>query len=480
MAQNQTVQMIDWEKALDEIDFIEYFCYKMPNFQYDNRRKAFIDNLDSSLRSDKFEFFKGKKDGRINYISRATGNAGNLIHFIKNHIVQNEPNVWRAINKELLDYTNNLSLVKSQLKERAYLQNIKSDLNTKVLDNSLSENFQIRGKFYPLHKHQQDYITEFRQISIETLESPLFKNILQSYKDENDPFFTAAFSIKDINGNVTGIQKINTNPDYSNFNEKRFTKGSNNDNGFVFSNPIEIDKINLQVNTKQGGRNLIVTEALMDAMAHYELHKPQNTEYLATSGEISQNKAFLLKQWFDKRAFEKITLATDNDKRGCYFDTIIISALIPEMKINYKDKDFFSISLQLNDKEAFQRADKLVSKFREIDKKTAEFISDVMPRAQAVEFIMEEKAISYLKRNTKTEIEFLIPNDKLYLETFNHLSLQIFPNEAKKINITKPIQKDWNDDLKVFKNSNANEISNKIDFKEKTQIKTQKSKGLKL
>lgn len=459
--------MVDWYKAIQEIDLVDFFRYRMPNFFYDNKRKAFVDNSDSTLRSDKFEFFKGK-DGNQNYISRATGNAGNLIHFIKNHVVQNEPNVWKAVNKELVNYNSNLAIIKQEIKEREYIQNFNRDSSKELFSNSMTEEFLLKGEFLPLHSHQRNYMTDFRQLSNETIDHPLFKGIVKSYKDEKENFFTIAYEIKDINNKVVGVQKTNTNPAYDNFNSKRFARGSQNDVGFVFSNPIGVDK-DLQVNSKQGGRNLIITESLWDAMSHFEVNQPQNSEYLSTNGELSENKAFKLKQFFDLRAFEKITLSTDNDIRGCFFDTIIISKMVPEIKINYKDKDFLSISLTINDKENFVKAEKLSTKFREIDKKTLDFFNGVMPRNMAVDIINQEKAISYLKRNSKSEIEFIVPNTKEYLETFNNMSLQIFPGINKKITIHKSNSKDWNEDLKIKKQENLD-----------LQQELPKKKGLKI
>ena len=66
--------MVDWRKALEEINLIDYFKYKYPNFFYDQGRKAFVDNSNPSLRTNKFVFFKGK-DGYLNYIERAGGNG---------------------------------------------------------------------------------------------------------------------------------------------------------------------------------------------------------------------------------------------------------------------------------------------------------------------------------------------------------------------------------------------------------------------
>ncbi|WP_139423929.1 toprim domain-containing protein [Chryseobacterium mulctrae] len=463
---NDKPLMINWDQAMNEINLMDFFVYKFPNFFYDKSRDAFVDNLDPKLRTNKFQFGKGK-DGRQNYFVRGSGTPGNLIHFIKNFVVQHESKVWEGVNRELIAYKSNLETIKQNLTTVYEKQKLNEDFRNKMFTRELSDEFILKGKFYPIHQNQKDYVTNYRQISIETLNHPLFQNIVKSFKDEKDPFFTLAFEIKDTSGKVVGVQKINTNPDYDNFNSKRFVSGTQNDVGFGFSNTVEIDKINLQVNTKQGGRNLFVTESLWDAMAHFEVNKPQNAEYISTNGEIGENKAFKLKQYFELRAFEKITLATDNDKRGSFFDTIIISSLIPEIKINYKDTDFLSISLSLHDKESFAKAEKIASKFKEIDKKTVNFLSDVLPRNMAIEIINQEMVISYVKRNSKSELEFIVPNTKEYLESFNNLSLQIFPGLNKKISIQKSISKDWNDDLKLIKN---NKIENDIPKKKSLKI----------
>lgn len=50
-------------------------------------------------------------------------------------------------------------------------------------------------------------MTDFRQLSNETIDHPLFKGIIKSYKDEKENFFTIAYEIKDINNKVVGVQK---------------------------------------------------------------------------------------------------------------------------------------------------------------------------------------------------------------------------------------------------------------------------------
>lgn len=465
----ENTKMLDWNKAMNEIDFIEYFRYRMPHFYFDTHRKAFVDNNDPSMRSDKFQFFTGK-DGRQNYISRKTGNAGNLIHFIKNHVVQGEPNPWKAVNKELLDYQSNLPEIKNELNSRNYIQNITKENINQIFNNEVQDDFIFSGKFYPLHNEQRKYLNNFRKLSDETIDNPLFKDVFKSYKGAKDQYFTLGFEIKDIDSKLVGVQKINAAKDYSNFNDKRFEQGTQNSIGFAFSNRISVDKIHLQSNAKQGGRNLIVTESLIDAASHFEIYQPNNAEYLSTNGELSENKAYLLKQYFEKFAFEKMTLGTDNDLRGSFFDTIILSQMSGNIKINYKDKAFFSASFLLTESETktLEKLSSLISKIKEIDIKTVDYLSQVLPKDQAKEIIEKEKAISFLKRNGKNEFEFIIPMNKDYLQTFNKMTLDIFPILKNRVSIQKSQTKDWNQDLKMQK---ENKLSIAPELKKKSSLK---------
>lgn len=435
--------MIDWQNAIKEINLVDFFRYKMPHFFYDNNRKAFVDNLDPKLRSDKFEFFKGR-DGHQNYISRATGNAGNLIHFIKNHVVTKSDNVWKEINVELASYQDNLPEIQNYLKTSENKQNYPNQIQ--LYSNRMSEEFQVRGELLPLHEKQLAYITDFRKIKMETIKSPLFKNVLQSYKSESN-FYSIGLPIKNIENQIVGILKTYTNDQYDNFNVKRFEKDSNNDVGFSTSNSIT-DSIASK--DKQGARNLTITESVWDAMAHYELQKPKNSDYLFTNGEVSLNKSYIIKQYYDKKAFNSLTLAMDNDKKGQQFELFILSQFIPDLNVNYVDDKYISVGINYDqnniDSTQFKN---MLRGFNKIDEENLSYLTkSVVNKDFLRKLVLQEKGISFVKKEKENFYEIIIPMQKDYISLFNEQIIKIFNAISKKVNIEKSQTKDWNDDLK--------------------------------
>lgn len=450
--------MIDWQNAIKEINLVDFFRYKMPHFFYDNNRKAFVDNLDPKLRSDKFEFFKGR-DGQQNYISRATGNAGNLIHFIKNHVVTQSDNVWKQINVELASYQDNLPEIQNHLKTSENKQNYPNQIQ--LYSNRMSEEFQVRGELLPLHEKQLAYITDFRKIKMETIKSPLFKNVLQSYKSESN-FYSIGLPIKNIENQIVGILKTYTNDQYDNFNVKRFEKDSNNDVGFSTSNSIT-DSIASK--DKQGARNLTITESVWDAMAHYEIQKPKNSDYLFTNGEVSLNKSYIIKQYYDKKAFNSLTLAMDNDKKGQQFELFILSQFIPDLNVNYVDDKYISVGINYDqnniDSTQFKN---MLRGFNKIDEENLSYLTkSVVNKDFLRKLVLQEKGISFVKKEKENFYEIIVPMQKDYISLFNEQIIKIFNAISKKVNIEKSQTKDWNDDLKelqpqLVKIKNQNKI----------------------
>lgn len=453
------IKMIDWQKAIKEIDFIDYFRYKMPSFFYDSNRKAFVDHFDPKQRSDKFEFFRGK-DGNQNYISRATGNGGNLIHFIKNHIVTGD-NVWKEVNKELEGYRNNLPRILEDIKSREALQNYPNQ--AQLFDNKMKEDFKVRGEFLSLHERQLEYITKFRQINKQTIDSPLFKDVVQSYKSISS-FYSIGMKIKDIDEKIVGVIKTYTNEQYDNFNGKIFERNSKNDIGFSTSN-----KLPISPGEKQGARNLTVTESVWDALSHFEMKNPKNTEYLFTNGEVSLNKSYIIKQFYDKKAYNSLTLAMDNDKKGHQFELFILSQFIPDMKVNYVDNKFISVGIiyDENNLDSVQFR-KMIRGFSKIDQENLQFLSKNVSNKEFIrKLIVEEKGISFIKKDKEKYYEIIVPMEKNYLSVFNSQLIEIFNSVSKKVDIEKSITKDWNDDLKQIK-SNQQESIQKEEIKQKS------------
>ena len=438
--------MVDWRKALEEINLIEYFKHKFPNFYYDNNRKAFVDNSDPSLRTNKFCFFKGK-DGHLNYIERAGGNGGNLIHFIKNEIIKSNSNIWVEINKELLDYNKFLETATHTQK----FNNGPTIDQSNLIDENINSNYQVSGKFFRLHEHQLKYLTEDRMISLKTLQSNLFKDTFLSYKSNHDQFYTLGIKIFDKDRNkIIGVNKIATNKDYHTYNSKLLEKGSMSNIGFSMSNAID------------GAKEMVITESYLDAASHWELNPNIKREYYSTNGELSQNKAHLFKDIFNNKAFKTLVLANDNDSKGHLYDTLILSHFIPETKLNYRNNNVISVTLNTNNIINDESFNKMLRTFKSLNENNIKIINNLLDKEDAKEFILKENSIFFVKKTEDQSFEFIIPNTKEYLSEFNQNLLKLYPSIENKVVIQKSITKDWNQDLKDLKNNQTQKVKNQL------------------
>lgn len=69
-------------------------------------------------------------------------------------------------------------------------------------------------------------------------------------------------------------------------------------------------------NTLASDTNIIITEAVIDALSYQQLFQPQDTMYLATGGGVSQKQCDLLIHLLTTLSCRKIVIATDNDQGG--------------------------------------------------------------------------------------------------------------------------------------------------------------------
>lgn len=424
-------KMLNWEDAISTIDLVEYFNYKFPNFYYDQSRKAYVDNSNPQLRSDKFVFFKGK-DGKQNYLSRHSGLGGNLINFIANHIVNNNNNKWEAVNQELQTFDQLLPAVKNEIKNKVSL-NIKEEL----FNNEITDKFQLTGKFYPLHANQLNYITKEREIIASVVNSPTFKDVAKSYVSQNSNNFVIGVPLIDENKNVVGVFKNNTQTNYANAIPKSFEKGSQNQIGFSKSNDI--------LNSK----SFTLTESIWDAMAHFQLKRPDNSEYIFTNGELAQNKINSILNYAEKRGISKFNLAHDNDARGHYFDLMFINQVSPGIKMNNFGNKYISIAFKIDDNVNLKKLEKMLLLMNQLDKNTLQYIQSNFNKTDAMQLIKDTNALSYFLKN-ENSYQFILPNEGKYISEFNQFSLEIFNNVKKDISIEKSISKDFNDDLKLM------------------------------
>ncbi|WP_159479715.1 toprim domain-containing protein [Chryseobacterium sp. 18068] len=424
----------DWEKAISEIDLIDYFTHKFPNFYWDNQRKAFVDNPNSSLRTDKFVFFKGK-DGKQNYLSRASGNGGNLIHFIKNEICRGNTNWTHGVNEEL----SKLYPLLETLKKHDYKKEID---HHKIFENNISKEFQISGKLLNLHSSQKDYITGFRQISDNTLNSLEFLHVVKTYQPQDNKYYCIGIPLYNTKEDVVGVNRIFTYEKSDLFNEKKFLPGSDNRIGFSKSN------------TLIGTDTFIIGEGIFDGMAHYEIFKPKNSEYLFSNGELGRSKVAEMLKYIEGRNVNKIVFANDNDVKGNYFNLLFLSYIIPNLKLKSVNNKSINISITDGDFVNMINVNKMCDYFLNKNNKIVNAISENKGNENMLEI---SDLFIFSRKNNTTEIDISLPNQKEFLEEFNNFIPNMFVKQDLHFSICKPISKDFNDDLKIHHSILSNE-----------------------
>lgn len=428
-----STKLYDWNKAIDEIDLIDYFKHKFPSFYWDNSRKAFIDNPDPSLRSNKFVFFKGK-DGKQNYISRNTGNGGNLIHFIKNEIANRNTNWATTVNEELSNFYPLLAEIKKNITKNEY------DIR-QVFNNHISSEFQLTGKLLPLHEKQKDFITGHREISLTTINSPEFRNAVKTYQPFNQKYFCIGVPLVNIEESIVGVNKIFTYEKSDFFNEKRFEPGSDNRNGFSKSNKLDSTD------------TFIISEGIWDGMAHFEIYKPKNSEYLFSNGELGINKANAMLKYIDKREVKNIVLANDNDMKGNYFNLLILSQIIPNLKLKGATDKMISLSIVEGDKVNISKVNEMCNHFLN---KNNELVQAIAENKGGKNLLEVSDLFIYSRKGATNEIEITLPLQKDFIEEFNNFLPEMFAEQEIKYKISKATTKDFNDDLKLIKSQKKN------------------------
>lgn len=422
----------DWDQAMEQIDLAEYLMYKFPSFYYDKERKSYVDHPDPKMRSGKFAIIPRHKtkDGFDNFIFRNTGKGGNFLAFIRNHVATGDSKWQDVVNKEIQEYLPHMDALKKNGTTR-------KEVKTENYNNHVTKEFQVSGKFLPLHQGQLKYITQFRKISEETLNSKPFKDLVKSYQPINQKFFCIGIPLLNTEENIVGVNKIMTIENSDFYNEKLFEPGSDNRLGFSKSNRLErTDKF-------------VIMESTWDSMAHYELKAPGNTEYISSNGEVGLHKAHAIISYIEARGVNNIILANDNDTKGHLFDLMFLCQLVPNLKFKDVNKETVTVSIIFND-----NVDSV--KIRDLVDNTRQKNSIVKDENSVSTDLCEVK---YNKESCETI--FQIPNTKEFLKLFNSHIPGMFYNLPKQISIEKADNKDFNDDLKIKK---------EVDIKIKTEL----------
>lgn len=406
--------LIDWDRIKKEVDIEQYFLFKMGSlYSFDKYKRAYVLNEENG---DIIRFFYHEKSGIKMYYSIVFQDSGDIIQFIKKRILQNINANASDVNTELRTYLGWDQYVVPNTKEISRVQRRVDDLK--------EEQYKAYGDIIQKIDQHHQYLIEFRKLSLDTIESDIFKGVLFTYYSHSTE--SLAFYLKGIDGEIVGLNRIQTT-DNELFNKKWFDKNSRNGIGFTFSNILE--------NTE----TLSIFESLFDAMSFQELNQCKSVQYCVTNGELSFRKAQLIIEYFKKNRFTNIVLGNDKDLAGSYFNLNIIGSFIKSVTNIRKSKNNICIEMS----GPFDGPIKVLSQFF----KETETKFELEDHAEYPQTYFTET----LSQN-KTQYFFMISNTLDSIQFFVGLLIQVWSLE-RIITIHQPINKDFNEDLIQIKNT---------------------------
>lgn len=408
--------MLDWEQIKREVDFEQYFLFKLGHiYHFDKYKKAYVTKNNDGTNGDIIRFFNHQSTGIKMYYSFSYQDSGDIIQFVKNRILRNKSATSSEVNEELRNYLGS--------DNQFVFHQEKKVISAKI--ESSKSHFQYNGIVtYDIEKYLS-YLVQFRGFSEETIYSEPFKNILFTYNSE--PLSTLSYFIKNISNEVGGIARVQTH-EGKYFNKKWFEKGSNNGKSFTFSNHPETTEI------------LSIFESLFDAMAYYELYKPSNTLFVASNGELSFSKANELIKFYKKNNYKKLLLCNDNDISGFYFNLNIIGNIIPNFKSISKSRKYIKMDIVSVDEDNVKW--KVLLQFFKKSEKAFNLDEEInLPQLYYQE----------LNGGGNLETTLIIANTKESIDFFISLLLQIWELN-QFIEVQHSENKDFNEDLKLKKN----------------------------
>ena len=406
---------LNWDKIKTEIDIEQYFLFKMGSlFSFDKYKQAYVSDKNGN-HGDIIRFFNHERTGIKMYYSIVSQDSGDIIQFIKTRILQNNDASPAEINRELQYYLG-LGNINIPKKKAVHFQ---ESIQPKAKE------FKIYGNIIQKIDQHYKYLNGYRKLSLDALESDLFKDIFFTYQTYSHE--SLGFYLKDIKGKIVGINRIQTEENEL-LNKKWFEKGSHNREGFTFSNKLP--------NTE----TLSIFESIFDAISFHEIYKLESLQYCSTNGELSFRKAQLLHDYFIQNNFKKIILGNDNDLAGNYFNLNIIGSLITEITRIRKSASNICIELQSIKKN--KRINILLQFFKKA--KSIYIMQDdtEFPQSYFTETLSQNTNAYY----------FIIANEQESIQFFVGLLLRIWDFE-NTITVYQPVNKDYNEDLIKIKNA---------------------------
>lgn len=413
--------MLDWEKIKREVDFEQYFLSKFGEaYTFDKYKMAYVQRNSDGRNGDIIRFFAHRNTGVQMYYSLLHHDSGDIIQFIKKRVLNISGDNSKEVNEELENF----------LGSAAAFQRKFSQGQTHNLKSAAKPTFKFSGRVGEGIINYHNYFENYRKISRKTIDSECFIGVIISY--ETETLSTLGFLIKNIDGTVVGVNRIQTKEgEY--FNKKWFESGTDNSLGFTFSNKPEKTE------------TLSISESIFDAMAFYELYGGDNIQFIASNGELSFTKAALIVTYFRREKFSKLLLCCDNDASGRIFNLSVILNLLPNFKNVKRFGDYIKVDI-VSEKEWDIKFRIFIQFFKNIGKQEL----PQNPKDNAL-FIISDNV-----SDGSINLALIFPNTRQSVQFFVSLLHEVW-NLEQTIEIKIPQNKDFNEDLINKKNNHGEE-----------------------
>lgn len=401
---------LDWDRIKREVDIEQYFLFKMGSlYSFDKYKKAYVLQQNGN-HGDIIRFFHHERSGVKMYYSIMNQDSGDIIQFIKKRILNNTSALPGEINHELRLFLGGSEVSKPQKPSEIYFSTTSEAIEP--------SDYEIHGDIIQKIDIHFDYLKEHRKFEENTFLSEIFKTTFFSYRKDN--ILSLSYFVNDIENAVVGIHRVFTGKgDY--FNKKWFDANSKNSIGFTFSEKPEIKE------------TLSVFESIFDAISYYELFQPKNTQCCSSNGELSFNKAKLIKKYFTANTFQKLVLGNDNDVSGAYFNLNIAASFIDEVEQIRKTTETIILDIvSVNSK----NWNILKQFFKKLDNVSENLNNKEWEMTYFTETLSQNK----------TKFIFIIGNTKDSIQFFVGLLLKIWKLD-EFITVHLPLNKDFNEDL---------------------------------
>lgn len=401
---------VDWDRARAEIDIEQYFLYKQGGlYQFDKYKKAYV-QFDQNGQGDIIRFFKHENSGVKMYYSLVHNDSGDIIQFIKKRILQDFNASATEINQELSQFMGTPYKINIIKNERIHFD------TANVPEEGI--NYTINGNIIQNIDQHHPYLLSFRKLSIDILFSDAFKSVFFTYRTKIGE--SLAFYLKDIEGNIVGISRIQTKENEY-FNKKWFDKNSKNNIGFTFSNKPLVTE------------TLSIFESVFDAVSFQEIYPSTTSQFISTNGELGFKKAGYVKQYYHSNSFKYLNLCSDNDLAGHYFNLCLLANFLDPVQTIKKSQK--NITIEFLDKQLDPSIKMLSQFFKKSAQKYELKDESELPQSFFTETLSKNETSFY----------FMIGNSKESIQFFIDLLYRLW--DLKFINIKIPINKDFNGDL---------------------------------